>query len=55
MFATMFIKVRHWRKPEGNRPLVRPRRRCEDNIKIDFGEIGWSGMGWINLAENRDQ
>jgi hypothetical protein len=30
-------------KPEGKRPLVRPRRRCEDGIKMDLGEIGWGG------------
>jgi hypothetical protein len=31
-------------KPEGKRPLVRPRRRWVDNIKMDFREIGWGGM-----------
>jgi hypothetical protein len=36
--------------PEGKRPLGRPRRRWVDNIKIDFGEIGWDGMNWIDLA-----
>jgi hypothetical protein len=33
-------------KPEGKRPLGRPRRRWVDNIKIDFREIGWDGMEW---------
>jgi hypothetical protein len=40
--------------PEG-RPLGRPRRRWEDNIKIDLREIGWDGMDWIDLAQDRDQ
>jgi hypothetical protein len=42
-------------KPEGRRPLGRPRHRCVDNIKIDVREIGWDGMDWIDLAEDRDQ
>jgi hypothetical protein len=42
-------------KPEGKRPLGRPRRRCVDNIKIDLREIGWAGMDWIDLAQCRDQ
>jgi hypothetical protein len=42
------------RKPEGRRPLGRPRRRWVDNIKIDLREIGWDGMDWINLTEDRD-
>jgi hypothetical protein len=37
-------------KPEGSRPLGRPRRRWEDNIKTDFREIGWGGMDWIDMA-----
>jgi hypothetical protein len=36
-------------KPEGRRPLGRPRRRWVDNIKIDLREIGWDGMGWYGL------
>jgi hypothetical protein len=36
--------------PEGKRPLGRPRRRWVDNIKINFSEIGWDGMNWIDLA-----
>jgi hypothetical protein len=39
-------------KPEGKRPLGRPRRRWEDNIRR---EIGWGGMDWTDLAQNRDQ
>jgi hypothetical protein len=41
--------------PEGNRSLGRPRRRWADNIKIDLREIGWDGMDWIDLAQDRDQ
>jgi hypothetical protein len=37
-------------KPEGKRSLRKPRRRWEDNIKMDFREIGWGGMDWIDLA-----
>jgi hypothetical protein len=42
-------------KPEGKRPLGRPRRRCVDNIKRDLRYIGWSCMDWIDLAEGRDK
>jgi hypothetical protein len=42
------------RKPEGKRPLARPRGRWVDNIKIDFGETGWGGMGSIGLLQDRD-
>jgi hypothetical protein len=42
-------------KPEGKRPLRRPRRRRVDNIKIDLREIGWDGMDLIDLAQDRDQ
>jgi hypothetical protein len=41
--------------PERKRPLGRPRRRWVDNIKMDLREIGWDGMDWIDLAQNRDQ
>jgi hypothetical protein len=41
--------------PEGKRPLGRPRCRWEDNIKMDLKEIGWGGMDWIDLAQDRDQ
>jgi hypothetical protein len=43
------------RKPEGKRPLGRPRRRWEDNIKMGIREIGWGVMEWIDLAQDRDQ
>jgi hypothetical protein len=42
-------------KPEGKRPLGRPRRRWVDNIKIDLREIGWDSMDWIDLAQDKDQ
>ena len=41
-------------KPEGKRPLGRPRRRWEDNIKMDLQEVGCWGMDWIELAQDRD-
>ena len=40
-------------KPEGKRPLGRPRRRWEDNIKMDLQEVGCGGMDWIDLAQDR--
>jgi hypothetical protein len=42
-------------KPEGKGLLRRPRRRWEENIKMDLGEIGWCGMNWVDLAEDKDQ
>jgi hypothetical protein len=42
-------------KPEGKRPLGRPRRRWEDNIKMDFQEVECVGMDWIELAQNRNR
>jgi hypothetical protein len=42
-------------KPEGKRPLGRPRCRSVDNIKMDLIVIGWKGMDWVNLAQDRDQ
>jgi hypothetical protein len=42
-------------KPERKRPLGRPRRRWEDNIKMNLGEIGWGGMYWIDLVQDMDQ
>ena len=41
-------------KSEGKRPLGRPRRRWEDNIKIDLHEVGCGGIDWIDLAKDRD-
>jgi hypothetical protein len=42
-------------KPEGKRPLGRSGRRLMDNIKMDLREIGWGGIHWIALAQDRDQ
>ena len=42
-------------KPEVKRPLGRPRRRCEDNIKMDLQEVGCRCMGWIELAQDRNR
>ena len=41
-------------KPEGKRPLGRPRRKWEGNIKMDLQEVGLEGMDWIDLAQDRD-
>jgi hypothetical protein len=42
-------------RPEGKRPLGRPRHRWEDNIKMDFREIGIDGVNWIQLPQDRVQ
>jgi hypothetical protein len=42
-------------KPEVKRPTGRPRCRCVDNIKMNLREIGWGGVDWIVLAQDRDQ
>jgi len=42
-------------KPEGKRPLVRPRCRWEDNTKMDIQEVGSGGMHWIELVQERDR
>jgi len=42
-------------KPEGKRPLGRPRRRWEDNIKMDLQEVVCGGMDWIELAQDRNR
>jgi hypothetical protein len=42
-------------KPEGKRPLGRPRRRWEDGIRMDLREISLRGVDWIRLAQNRDR
>jgi hypothetical protein len=42
-------------KPEGKRPLGRPRRRWVDHIKMDLREIGWDGVDWIDRAQDRNQ
>jgi hypothetical protein len=42
-------------KPEGKRPLGRPRRRWEDGVRMDLREIGLGGVDWIKLAQDRDR
>ena len=42
-------------KPEGRRPLGRPRRRWEDNIRMDLGEVGCGCVDWMELAQDRDR
>jgi hypothetical protein len=42
-------------KSEGRRPPGRPRRRWEDNIKMDLRKIGWGGIAWIDLVQDSDQ
>jgi hypothetical protein len=42
-------------KPEGRRPLGRPRRRSLDNIRMDLVEVGWADVDWIGLAQDRNR
>jgi hypothetical protein len=42
-------------KPEGKKPLGRPRCRWVNNIKVDLRDIGWGGIDWISLTQERDQ
>jgi hypothetical protein len=42
-------------KPEGKRPLGRPRHRWVDNVKMVLKELRWGGMDWVDLAQDRDQ
>jgi hypothetical protein len=42
-------------KPEGKRPLGRPRCRWVDNIRMDLGEVGWGDVDWIGLAKDRNR
>jgi hypothetical protein len=42
-------------KPEGKRPLGRPRRKWMDNIRMDLGEVGWRDVYWIGLAQDRNR
>ena len=42
-------------KPEGKRPLGRPSSRSEDNVKMDRQEVGFGGLDWIELAQDRDR
>jgi hypothetical protein len=42
-------------KPKGRRPLLRPRRRWLDNIRMDFVEVGWDEVDWVGLAQVRNR
>jgi hypothetical protein len=42
-------------KPEGKRPLGKPRHRWVDNIRMDLGEVGWGDVDWIGLAQDRNR
>jgi hypothetical protein len=42
-------------KPEGKRPLGRPRHRWMDNIRMDLGEVGWGDVDWIGLTQDRNR
>jgi hypothetical protein len=42
-------------RPEGRRPLGRPRHRWEDNIKMDHQEVGWGNIDWIDMVQDRDR
>jgi hypothetical protein len=42
-------------KSAGNRPIRRPRRSWVDNIKMNLKEIGWGGMNWIDIVEDREK
>jgi hypothetical protein len=44
-----------WDSQGGKRPLGRPRCRWVDNIKMEFGEVGWGDMDWIGLAQDRNR
>jgi hypothetical protein len=43
------------RESEGKRPLATPRNICEDNIRMNLREVGWEGVDWMHLAQDRDQ
>jgi hypothetical protein len=42
-------------RAEGSRPFGRPRRRWEDNTKMDLQEVGWEGVDWIDMSQDRDR
>jgi hypothetical protein len=48
------MKQKYLRYPEGNRLLGTPRRRWEDNIRMDLREIGWEDAGWMHLDQGRN-
>jgi len=42
-------------KPEGKRPLGRPRRRWDDNVRMDHQDVGWKGKDWIDLSQGGEK
>jgi hypothetical protein len=42
-------------KPEGKKPFGRPKRRWEEHIRMDLREIGWEGVDWMHMAQDRGQ
>jgi hypothetical protein len=52
--TSLFLRITKY-IPEGRRPLGRPKRRWEDNIKMDLMEIGFGDVDWINWAQDRDR
>jgi predicted small integral membrane protein len=58
-FSPSIISIIKYRllvgKPEGSRPLGRPRRRWVDNIRMALGEVGWIDVEWIGLAQDRNR
>jgi hypothetical protein len=58
MFLILVIVSLVWSsfgRPEGKKPRGRARRRCKDNDKIDLQEVGWEGMDWIDVAQDKDR
>jgi hypothetical protein len=49
------MRIGYWWESQRERALGRPRRRWVDNIKMDLLDIGWGGVGWIGLAQDRDK
>jgi len=55
MGGAMHERDEKHRQPEGKRPLGRPVQRWEHNIRMDLREIGWGGVNWMHLAQDRDK
>jgi hypothetical protein len=53
--STNWAKRNAYRILVGKRPLGRPRYRWADKIKVDLREIGWEGVDWVDLAQDRDR
>jgi hypothetical protein len=52
--SVLYLDLRKVGKPERKRPLGRPRRRWEDNIRMDLREVGWERVDWMHLAQDRN-